>query len=88
MTYEEILKYNLNRLEEAFPNSKISIGLTKEQLAKFKSCSIATIDRAIKDADSGAIPDYIKGKGKNGRVFFPLLNIAMYLTEQTVKVVR
>lgn len=88
MTYNEILKYNIERLEGAFPNSKKSIGLTKEELAQFKQCSIATIDRAIKDSDSNVIPDYIKGKGKNGRIFFPLLNVAMYLTEQTVKVIR
>lgn len=88
MTYDEILKYNLNRLEEAFPDSKTSIGITKEQLAKFKKCSVATIDRGIKDSDSSVIPDYIKGKGKNGRVFFDLISTAVYLTEQTVKVVR
>lgn len=88
MNYEDILKYNLMRLEDAFPNSKTSIGITKEQLAEYKQCSISTIDRAIMEADSSVIPDYIKGKGKNGRVFFPLLNIAMYLTDQTVKVVR
>ena len=88
MTYEEILKYNLTRLENAFPNSRTSIGLTKEQLAEYKQCSVATIDRAIKEADSNVIPDYMKGKGRNGRVFFPLLNVAMYLSEQTVKVVR
>ena len=88
MNYEEILKYNLSRLENAFPNSKTTIGITKEQLAEYKQCSISTIDRAIMESDSSVIPDYIKGKGKNGRVFFPLLNIAMYLTDQTVKVVR
>jgi hypothetical protein len=88
MNYEDILKYNLERLENAFPNSKTSIGITKEQLAKYKQCSIATIDRAIMESDFNVIPDYIKGKGKNGRIFFPFLNIAMYLTEQTVMVVR
>lgn len=85
MTYDDILKYNINRLEEAFPNSKTSIGLTKEQLAKFKQCSIATIDRAIKDSDSTAIPEYIKGKGRNSRIFFPLINVAIYITNQTIK---
>lgn len=85
MTYDEILKYHLKRLEKAFPESKNTIGLTKVQLAHFKKCSIATINRAIKDSDSTVIPNYIKGKGKNGRVYFSHIDTAIYLAKCSVK---
>lgn len=86
MTYDEILKFNLDRVKKAFPHAESSIGITKEELAKLKNCSVPTIDRAMADSDSTVIPNYVKGKGRNGRVFFPLINVAMFLTNQTIKV--
>ena len=83
MTYDEILKYNIERIKKVFPEAEKTIGITKEQLAEIKSCSVATIDRAISASDSTVIPNYVKGSGRNGRIFFPLLNVGIYLTEQT-----
>lgn len=56
--------------------------LTKKQCAKELGCSTATLDR-LKDAGLG--PQYIKGKGKNGSVDYPIDALVDYIIKAQVK---
>ncbi len=84
MTQNEILKYNIEHVKNSIPGIEKSAGATKQQLALFMNMSIASLDRAM--AAGSGIPEYIKGRGQKGHIRFPLINIALFLTNQTVKI--
>jgi len=86
MTQDEILKYNIEHIKSSIPGIEKSAGATKDQLANFMNTSRSSIDRSIaRGGGHGGIPNYIKGEGKNSRIIFPLINIAIFLTENTIK---
>lgn len=82
MTQDDLLKYNIEHVKNSIPGIEKKAGATKEQLATFLDTSIASINRSMKDGYG--IPEYIKGKRKGQRVFFPLINIALFLTNSTM----
>ncbi|GEM_PF-1467320 len=82
MNQEELLEYNIKFVESAIPGIEKKCGATKPQLAKFLDASIPTVNRAMKSG-SNEIPDWIKGKGTNSRVYWPLINIALWMTNNT-----
>jgi len=84
MTQDEILKYNIEHIKSSIPGIEKSAGATKDQLANFMNTSRSSIDRAIASGGYG-IPNYIKGEGRNSRIIFPLINIALFLTNNTIK---
>lgn len=84
MTQEEILRFNIEHVKNSIPGIENTAGANKEQLATFLNTSTASISRAMANGGYG-IPEYIKGKGKKSRVYFPLVNIALFLTNSTVK---
>jgi len=83
MTEDDILKFNIEHIKNSIPGIDKTAGANKKQLAKFLNISIPTIDRAI--AAGSGIPEYIKGHGAKGHLYFPLVNIALFLTNSTVK---
>ncbi len=82
--HDELLKYNIEHVKNSIPGIEKKAGATKDQLATFLDTSLASINRAMKDGGYG-IPEYIKGTRKGSRVCFPLINIALYLTNSTTK---
>lgn len=56
--------------------------LSRKQCAVELGCSTATLDR-LKDAGLG--PQYIKGKGKNGAVNYPIDALVDYIIKAQVK---
>lgn len=83
MTYDELLKYNIEHVKNSIPGIDKRIGCSKKELSKFLDISIATINRDI--ADGKGIP-YIKGDNAKCRVYFTLIDIAMYLTNRSTQV--
>ena len=59
--------------------------LSKSQLASLLDISEQTIDRRIKDACN--IPQYLRsGTGTRASYLFPIIEVAEYLTNKTIKV--
>ncbi len=79
MTQDELLKFNIEHVKSAIPNIEKRAGASKKELARFLDRSIASINRSISDGGYG-IPEYIKGQGEKGHIYFPLINIALFLT--------
>lgn len=86
MTQEELLKYNIEHIKNSIPGIEKKVGANKKELATFMDTSIASINRAMKEGGY-SIPEYIKGEGKKSRVIFPLINIALFLTNSTIKTI-
>lgn len=84
MTQEELLRFNIEHVKNAIPNIEKRAGATKKELATFLNISMATINRAISDGGVG-IPEYIKGNREKSHVYFPLIQIAMFLTNSVNK---
>ncbi|MFY9074976.1 hypothetical protein CRV08_07485 [Halarcobacter ebronensis] len=82
--YNELLKFNIEVVKKSIPNIEKSIGATKKELAVFMRVSESTINRAIAEGGYG-IPEYIKGKGEKGHISFPLINIALFITNSINK---
>ena len=83
MTKEEKLKFNIEHVKKAIPGIDKTVGATKKELAIFFNTSISSINRLIA---SGNVPKYFKnGNGKNSKVYFPLVNIALFLSEDLDK---
>jgi DNA-binding XRE family transcriptional regulator len=84
MTQDEQLKFNIEHVKGAIKGIEKKAGATKKELAFFLNISISTINRAIR---SGAyeIPEYIKGEKEKSHVYFPLINIALFLTNSVNK---
>lgn len=82
--YNELLKFNIEVVKNSIPNIEKSIGATKKELAVFMRVSESTINRAIAEGGYG-IPEYIKGKGEKGHISFPLINIALFITNSINK---
>lgn len=84
MTQEELLKFNIDHVKNSIIGIEKRAGATKKELALFFGKSVPTIDRAIRNGGYD-IPEYIKGEGQKAHVFFPLINIALFLSNQTIK---
>ncbi|RLA82769.1 MAG: hypothetical protein DRG78_06280 [Epsilonproteobacteria bacterium] len=83
MTQDEKIKFYISQIKEVIPSAKTV--LDKKELAIVLNTSSASINRAI--ASGYGIPEYIKGTKSNGsRVYFPILEIALFMTNQTIKV--
>jgi len=79
---DPILAFYINQVQEAIPGIEKTVGATKEQYRSFMQVSISTLDRRIKNRSSD-IASFIKEDGEKGRVYFPLLSIAMFLKNRT-----
>lgn len=79
MTQEELLKFNVEHVKGAIKGIEKRAGATKKELAVFLNISMATINRSIANGGSG-IPEYIKGDKEKSHVYFPLIQIAIFLT--------
>jgi len=84
MTQDELLKFNVEHVKGAIKGIEKRAGATKKELATFLNISSASINRAIANGGVG-IPEYIKGQGEKSHVYFPLINIALFLTNSTVR---
>ena len=82
LTDDPILEFYINQVKEAIPGIEKTVGATKEQYRSFMQMSISTLDRRIKNRSSD-IANFIKEDGEKGRVYFPLLSIAMFLKSRT-----
>lgn len=83
MTQDEILNYNIEHVKNSIPGIDKRAGATKKELAFFLGKSTRTIERWIDDGSS--LPEYIQDKERK-HILFPLINIALYLTNKTIKV--
>ena len=83
MTQEDLLKYNIEHVKNSIPGIEKKAGCTKAQLCTFFNTSLATVNRSI--ATGEGIPGYIKGRGSKAKILFPLIGIAVFLTEETIK---
>ena len=79
---DPILEFYINQVQEAIPGISKTVGATKEQYRSFMQVSTSTLDRRIKKR-SIDIPKFIKEDGEKGRVYFPLLSIAIFLKNRT-----
>lgn len=86
MTTEDLLRYNIEHVKNSIPGINKKAGASKQELAVFLDKSIASVNRAMQNGGYG-IPEYIKGQGEKSHVYFPLINIALFLTNSTVKTV-
>ena len=85
MTQDDKVKFYIAQIKETIPGAKTCID--KKDLAIVLNTSSATINRAISTADGFGIPPYLKGtKSKGGRVYWTILDTAIFLSNQTVKV--
>ena len=83
MTQTELLNYNIQHVKNSIPGIDKKAGASKKELAFFLGKSTRTIERWIEDGTS--LPEYIQDREKK-HILFPLINIALYLTNHTVKV--
>ncbi|QKF80723.1 hypothetical protein [Halarcobacter ebronensis] len=84
MTQEELLRFNIEHVKSAIPNIEKRAGASKKELAMFLDRSIASINRSMASGGYG-IPEYIKGDKEKSHVYFPLINIAIFLTNSINK---
>lgn len=83
MEQQELLKYNIEHVKNSIRGLDKRAGASKQELCQFLGISLATINRNI--ASGEGLPGYIKGRGLKSRIYFPLINIALFLTESTIK---
>lgn len=82
MTQDEKIKYFVKEIKEIIPGATTC--LNKEQLAIVLNTSIASINRRIKD--SYGIPPYVKGSSPKARLFFTVLDTAIFLADSDNKI--
>lgn len=79
MTNDKILQYNIEHIKKSIPSIEKKAGASKEDLALFLNRSINSIERSIR-LKKKDIPKFIS-ENERGHIFFPLINIAIFLSD-------
>lgn len=82
MTQDEKIKYFISEIKETIPGATTC--LNKEQLSIVLNTSIASINRRIRDAYG--IPPYVKGSSHKSRIFWTVLDTAIFLADSDNKI--
>lgn len=80
MNQDILIEYE--RLKQKYDSGRLTI----KQAAIELNMSESTIRRRIKDGIN--IPDYQKGEGKNGRIYFAIIEIAKYIVKSIKTIAR
>ncbi|MFW3338751.1 hypothetical protein ACN9JY_03260 [Aliarcobacter butzleri] len=84
MTQEDIFRFNIEHVKNSIPGIDKTVGATKKELAIFFNTSISSINRLM--LSGNGLPKYLKkGNSKKSKVYFPLVNIALFLSEDLDK---
>lgn len=82
MTQDEKIKYFIKEIKEIVPGATTC--LNKEQLSMVLNTSIASLNRRIKE--SYGIPPYVKGSSQKSRIFWTVLDTAIFLANSDNKI--
>jgi len=82
MTQEEKIKFFLEEIKKIVPVANIC--LNKKQLALVLDTSVVTIDRRIKA--SYGIPEPVKGESEKSRIYWTVLDTAIFLAGRENKI--
>lgn len=80
MNQDILIEYE--RLKQKYDKGRITV----KQAAVELNMSESTIRRRIKKGIN--IPDFQKGEGKNGRIYFAIIDIAKYIVKSIKTIVR